>query len=65
MTPAQKAAHLEERIRQGFDESTLERLRCSQCEACFINNVATHEHGCPRQNRRMRDDHECMRAEDE
>jgi len=23
------------------------RVRCSQCEACVINGIACHEHGCP------------------
>ena len=23
------------------------RIGCSQCQACAINGVACHEHGCP------------------
>jgi len=37
--------------RHGFDLSRTEDgrivLRCSQCEACFINGVPCHETGCP------------------
>jgi hypothetical protein len=36
----------------GFDRTCILRegflkVRCSQCEALFINGIATHEHGCP------------------
>ena len=39
-------------IAMGFDKSyTTEdrgvRVRCSQCEACVINGLSAHEHGCP------------------
>jgi hypothetical protein len=44
---------------RGFDRSyhvpftkTFE-VRCSQCAALVINNIATHERGCPH------DSHEC------
>lgn len=37
---------------QGFDASRSVgvgriSVRCSQCNACVINGVACHEHGCP------------------
>ena len=39
-------------LAQGFDLTYISRAdnvrpRCSQCEAMVINNIATHEHGCP------------------
>jgi hypothetical protein len=41
---------------EGFDKSTREGnrvfVRCSQCEATVINNVACHENGCPNKKRR-------------
>lgn len=39
---------------KGFDLSTIDpedsrciMVRCSQCESMVINNIATHEYGCP------------------
>ncbi len=51
-------------IAQGFDRTALVgahggssgdgvRVKCSQCEAVFINGVPCHETGCPNQT------HEC------
>ena len=39
-------------ITAGFDGSYITedrgvRVRCSQCEACVINGLPAHEHGCP------------------
>lgn len=44
---------LERVIALGFDLSTQTHndphvhIRCSQCEALVVNNVPTHESGCP------------------
>lgn len=43
---------LNELRRRGFDRSrclfgNYLRLRCSQCEAVFLNGVPCHEFGCP------------------
>lgn len=43
--------------RQGFDLSEYNpseqtwSVRCSQCEAIVINNIPTHETGCPNRPR--------------
>lgn len=38
-----------------FDRETgAVRVRCSQCEAMVINNMACHESGCPNNRRRVR-----------
>ncbi len=43
----------EQLISLGFDETTKSdkriQLRCSQCNAVFINGVACHETTCPNQ----------------
>jgi hypothetical protein len=42
---------------RGFDRSykirgePYTRVKCSQCEALFINGVASHETGCPNQRK--------------
>ena len=43
---------LQDSLVMGFDKSYITeeggvRVRCSQCEACVINGLAAHEHGCP------------------
>ena len=42
---------LHEVIELGFDGSSKNgkfvRIRCSQCEAVFINGIPCHETGCP------------------
>ncbi len=47
---------LQELKRLGFDKSYSEvgvfTVRCSQCEACFVNGVPCHEHGCPNARKR-------------
>ena len=47
-------------VAQGFDLSSVEgkviTVRCSQCEAAVINNVACHETGCPNVKKRRTDD---------
>lgn len=56
------STQIQSRTRQlkaaGFDESVSDRgrgssrVRCSQCVAVVINNVAVHETGCPNQRSR-------------
>ena len=43
---------LEQLRKQGFDRSSWSddetiHVRCSQCASLVVNNVATHERGCP------------------
>lgn len=53
---AKRARRLREQ--QGFDRSRVSwdhqgvEVRCSQCEASVVNNVAIHERGCPNERRR-------------
>lgn len=42
-----KQATVDELIELGFDETTADAVRCSQCEAVCINGTACHERGCP------------------
>jgi len=45
--------HLTTLLAKGFDGSTKKgktlSIKCSQCQATFINGVAYHETGCPNQ----------------
>lgn len=52
---------------QGFtatptDSGRYLRVRCSQCDALVINNVATHERGCPNRPRHQCDCADCVDA---
>lgn len=57
---------LEELHALGFDESRYGSpgtvmLKCSQCEATFINGVPCHEHGCPNKKRNNADHDDASR----
>jgi len=61
--PVRKRNRTGDRLRAaGFDRSYYSRgdrrfhVRCSQCEAAVINNVACHERGCPNQRKKETDD---------
>ena len=49
-------------IEKGFEDTWYDpkdgyfRVRCNQCQSMIINGVATHESGCPNQNRHVYDD---------
>ena len=50
MTTARIADRIRALTEQGFTvarQGRYLRIRCSQCDALVINNVATHETGCP------------------
>jgi hypothetical protein len=59
-----KKPYLTRLLEMGFDNSEHipltknYKIRCSQCLAAVINNIPTHEQGCPNQPQKERDEDE-------
>jgi hypothetical protein len=57
-----KISRLQELVDQGFDNSEVVpfkgtwKVRCSKCLAAVINNMPTHETGCPNIPKPKRDE---------